>query len=1554
LITKILCYIIKKEFIKTKINVNIRNKEVKNLLLTLIGKEKMHKLRLPQLKFGSYWLTDKSNEKKLINIEGIDGKWQIISNSRAQIIDLKAIDNNMQVIPNRSNIIDKIVLEENQMYGVCLENSKDVFILYCSPGYDDNFVKLNIKTKQDIFIGSNKNNNIFYKNKFVEDRHARIFFYDGRWRIEDLNSRLGTFVNSRIIEGKEKILFNGDIAFIMGLRIIIVGDNMFINNPNKKVFLDDNCFSINKDKIKIYADNQEESKEELYSEEDYFSRAPRITNIIECEKVRIDAPPQIQDKEEMPLILMLGSSLSMGAMMLVSIMTTIDGRMSGTTTIKQTIFSLITSGAMLIGMILFPILIAKYNRKKKKRYEEKRQKRYKEYLSLKEAKINKIKNKQRSILFENYASPEECTNIIFSKSSRLWERKIDNYDFLKVRLGIGDVPLNIEVQYPEERFSMEDDNLIEILNNIVNESKTLELAPITISLAEKNISAIITEENKNIKRFMQTLIIQLIALQSYEDLKLVFLLKKDTFKNWEYVKMFPHIWNNSKQIRFFAEDYEDMVEISNYLEEELRNRQEHKDKDYKSFMPYYLIITDDYKKIENLKIIKEILKSKTNVGFSILCITNDLMQLPNECKTFISLEDDKTGMIFENEISSTNQKQITFDTSVIIFFEKISQIISNIPIKYRITGNNTLPNNYPFLEMYDVGCIEQLNILDRWKNNDSTVSLKAPIGIDGSGVPVILDIHEKFHGPHGLIAGSTGSGKSEFIITYILSLAINYHPEDVSFILIDYKGGGLAGAFKKREIKLPHLVGTITNIDTNGLQRSLTSIQSELRRRQVIFNEARNMTDEGTIDIYKYQKMYHEGIVKEPIPHLLIICDEFAELKQQQATFMDELMSVARIGRSLGVHLILATQKPAGIVNDQIRSNSKFAICLRVQDKADSNDVIKRPDAANLKNAGQFYMQVGNDEYFVLGQSAWAGAPYFPTNIVEKKVDNSIQFVSNIGYTIKRADDTTQKVASNNGEQLTNVVKYLHNMAKQEGINMKNLWLDDIPETIYVKQLRKKYGVNVKENSIIPVIGEYDDPNNQRQGIVTIDLLEQGNTIIYGNAESGKETLLSTMIYDLITTHSSNEVQLYLLDFGTEALKIYKEAPQVGDIVFANDSEKTSRFFDMIQQEINRRKSILSDYNGDYELYLKTSKNELPMITVIINNYETFSELYENIYDDILLSITREGIKCGIVFIFTANSYSDMRYRLTQNFKQKIGLQLNNEDDYFNIFEKVGKKRPTHIFGRGLISLEDGNVYEFQTAKVCDAEEYNSYLRKEIEKIKENSKDFAKPIPTMPDIVAFEDVKDYLKNTSCVPLGITKKDLKVFTYNFKKNFMSIIASRNLEDAIQFTINIIELMKNLKDTEIVIFDAEKAISTQKNNLKEEYIKFIEASGQIKKDNILCIIIGIDKFLSDFEGMQNYFKTSLKELEAEGRYNFIIVDNANKLKSHEYDEWYKNYISKDNGIWVGNGLDNQYLITINSNRREIVNRCGRSFGYVIDQGFIVLIKLLGMKEFGDEYE
>ena len=1523
------------------------------MLVTLIGKNILYKIKLPNKQTGNYWITD-DDGKKILNIIGKNNEWQIYSNDQIKILDPRAIRsfNVSKVAKDVVNIISGVRLKENSIYYLSISSNPNMlYILLCEPIYQRNFIQIKTQNFQEITIGKSLNCDIIYNNSLINDKQAKIFYSNGKLMLENYDTNYGIFLNDTPVSNKVKLLFNGDIIFIMGLRIVVIGNNFFITNPFNRVSYNQRKFELVKKQQKVVEPTgTPEEDVKLFSEKDFFARAPRITSGIEREKIKIEAPPQKQEKDEKPLIYTIGPSLAMGLVMLISMSSAISGVSNGTASVKSTVTSALMTVAMLISMILFPILNNKYEKRKKKKKEETRQKKYKEYINKKINQIDDVMIKQKNILFDKYLSAEECAQIILNKDSRLWERKTEDEDFLTIRVGLGDLPIEADIEYPNKEFSMEDDNLMELINSVAKKSKVIKNVPITASLASKNIAAAIIEnDERTTEKFAQNLIMQLVALHSYADLKLVFLLKKEKNVRWEHMKTLPHIWDEQKEIRFWADEYDDMKDISRYLEIELNNRRKYEDKfDYRSFAPYYLIITDDYKTIENLKIVTEILNAKRNLGFGLFCITDNMLHLPNECQLFINING-HNGSLFENQITATTKKEFYFDTSFTFFFENIGQRLSNIPIRVNTASKFSLPETYTFLEMYDAGRIEQLNILQRWMTNDSTKSLQAPIGIDTNGMQIVLDIHEKAHGPHGLIAGSTGSGKSEFIITYILSLAVNYHPNDVSMILIDYKGGGLAGAFQKGNVKLPHIVGTITNIDKVGLQRSLVSIQSELRRRQIKFNQAREKTDEGTIDIYKYQKLFHDGVVKEPIPHLLIICDEFAELKQQQPDFMDELISVARIGRSLGVHLILATQKPAGVVNDQIRSNSKFGICLKVQDRQDSMDVIKRPDAAELKRAGQFYIQVGNNEYFALGQSAWAGASYEPSDIIKKNVDNSMKFVSNIGSVIKKIDDTKRAPVKKDGEQLTNIVKYIYELGKNENIHLKPLWLENIPEIIMLDKTKEKYKIEKKENEVIPVIGEYDDPYNQRQGPVELDFKKQGNIIVYGNAESGKETLISTMVYDIITTYTVREAQMYLLDFGSEALKIFKDAPHVGDVVLSTDAEKINRLFEMIQREMKRRTEVLSNYGGDIKLYIKDTGIPMPQIIVVINNYEGFVENYGEKYDDILLTLCREGIKYGIIFVLTASAYNSVRYRLSQNFRQKIALQLNNEDDFLNIIEGVKKKRPAHVFGRGLIKYSD--VYEFQTARICEPERWNSFIKDEIKKLNSEYTERAVSIPVLPNQIKVEDVRKLVTQLDKLPIGIYKASLGLATYDFKNNLVNIISAKNVDVVAEYITHLYEEFNLLEDVEVTVFDSEGIVQETRKNLKLDYQNYsLKIQNNLKKNkHNICIIIGIDKFLTN---IGTSILPDLKKAEELKNYTFIVVDSVFKLKNHEYDDWYKAYITKDIGIWVGNGISDQYILRLNSSNRNLVNNCGDSFGYLIKQEEAMLIKLIGMKDDGDD--
>lgn len=506
------------------------------MLVTLIGENSIYKLLLPQNPVGNYWICDRKGDKerKLVNIEGKSKNWIISSNNYMKIIDLSNItrgisNKNIRAIQNGRNYVDQVQLKNYDMYGVLLGNTNEFYILYCSMSFDNNYVHLNIKNTKEILIGNTKQSHLVYNNNLINNNYALIFKSSDGWKIENPNSNFGIFVNSQPVNKMTVSLHNSDVIFIMGLKIIIMGNSIFINNPQNNVSCNNQYFSLNRyrnDFIKLEEDDEDEEIE-LYSEKDYFSRAPRITNIIERERVKIDAPPTAQNKEEMPAILVLGSTISMGGMMIVSMMSTLGGRISGTASMGQTVLSALVSILLLVSMVLFPILTFKYEKKKKKRYEKKRQERYKQYLETKSNTIQDIKTKQRNILFENYASAEECKKIIMEKSPRLWERKIEDQDFLSIRLGTGDVPLEIDIQYPEDQFRMEDDNLLDIVNNIGQNSKTLKQAPIVTSLVEKNISAIIAKNDDDIlKNFIKRIIVQLIAFHSYEDLKIVFLLKK--------------------------------------------------------------------------------------------------------------------------------------------------------------------------------------------------------------------------------------------------------------------------------------------------------------------------------------------------------------------------------------------------------------------------------------------------------------------------------------------------------------------------------------------------------------------------------------------------------------------------------------------------------------------------------------------------------------------------------------------------------------------------------------------------------------------------------------------------------------------------------------------------------------------------------------------------------------------------------------------------------------------------------------------------------------------
>lgn len=1529
------------------------------MIIRLIKKTKIYNFSLPAKISGNYWIKDDDrygNERNLINVEAEDGKWKIKSDFETKIM-------------SGSRELTSAYLKEYNMYFLKVNTDGEYVILYCSPSIDPQISKLRLNRNGDIIIGNDPNAHISYSYPLVSRQHAKLTYNNGIWTIKDLNSKYGTYVNNYAISSKK--LAYGDIVFILGLKIIVMKDYIVVNNISTIVSYDSNTFSIMNPIIQeqTVVEKEDDEVEDFYKEGDFFFRSPRFKSKIEPVEIAVEDPPEKEKPNEMPMIYTVGPMLTMAMSSVVMGYSSISGVINGTMKLSSAMPTLVMTFGMLMTMLLWPVLSDKYQKKQQKKREELRVSKYSEYVEEKHQEIIAQMKMQRQILIDNYLPLDVVKGIVESKKRNLWEREITQEDFLDLRLGIGSTELLGNITFPQKRFTLEDDDLREKVYKIAAESRMLVDVPISLSFVQKYITAIIGE-GKQKQKFIEGLILQMIAFHSYDDLKIVLFTNEKNSNKWDYLKVLPHCWSNDRTVRYFATNDDELKELSLYLEKEMQHRKKSiekngiGDKNTNLFKPYYFIITDDYKSVRDLDIIKDVAEQSINLGFSLSVVSPKITNLPNECHTFISIGDLKSG-VFESELVSKKQKEFVADYDQTIDMFKCAKILSNIPIEIEKEEKN-IPDAVTFLEMYNVGMIEQLNILNRWKSNDPTKSLQVPIGLDKNGDKFKLDLHEKFYGPHGLIAGMTGSGKSEFIITYILSMAINYHPYEVSFVLIDYKGGGLAGAFENRKtgIKLPHLAGTITNLDTIEMSRALASIQSELRRRQRMFNKARDELNESTIDIYKYQRLYREGKVDEPISHLFIISDEFAELKSQQPDFMDKLISTARIGRSLGVHLILATQKPAGVVDDQIWSNAKFKVCLKVQDKSDSMDMIKCPDAAALKNPGRFYLQVGYNELFALGQSAWAGAQYYPTEKRKRRIDTAVDFIDNVGNIIKSIDTVEAQVQlKSEGEELPNIVKYVIDIAKSENISIPQLWLDSIPEFIYIDDLKRKYNYQI-QNAIELVIGEYDDPDNQRQNLLTLPLSNDGNTIIFGSAGVGKELLLSSLLYSAITSYNPDQVNFYILDFGAETLKMFEKAPQVGGVLSQNSSEEIENLFKMISGIIEDRKKLFADYNGSYNFYIEHSNKQVPLISIIINNYEAFSEMYED-YEDLMIQLTRDGAKYGVIFILTTSSTNAIRYRLRQNFKQNIALQFNDPSDYGDVIPGVGKKIPSKIYGRGLVALD--GIYEFQTAYPYKQEKLSDYIRVISSRLRNICKGVASRIPVLPETVTLDFVEEMVGNLSSIPVGIEKNDLSIATFNYSDNPVSLITAVDFYSEKGFFKAMINLFGKVNNENVVVIDAAKLFTSkeiEKNYINSNFDSVVEKinSDYDKQKEVYEANDYNEESLKDFKkttyfifGVSNFFSridsdnkdklcsaiASAKEYNVN---NFVIIDSSDKLKSFAYDDWYKNSIDDTQGIWLGNGISDQYVLKLMSTPRELREEIPENFGYVVKNGKAILIKLV----------
>lgn len=1096
-----------------------------------------------------------------------------------------------------------------------------------------------------------------------------------------------------------------------------------------------------------------------------FVRSTRVRPEIQSGEIEVLPPKKKEDKE--PSNLWLQILPQIGSLALIIVLRGIIGN-GGT-------FVIYSASTMAMG-IGVSLASRKEDKKRRIAAESRRKEKYISYINQKVQEITQARQSESLILHRVYRPMEENIEAVRKFDKGLFDRSPADSDFMVVRLGNGSLPARIHVKAPNQEYKETDDELMDVLEDVEGKYRMIDDVPIVCDFRIAGGIGVVGEFEP-CYQMLKLITLDLGIRHYYKELRLYYIFEEKDIQSFSWTRWLPHCSDEKTTLRNLIYDEESakyhLEQIYKILasREEMLTEKSAVEGDKKPYGTYYVIFVFDCERIRNHPL-SQFFERGQELGCTFVFFSPHEELIPRGCTQLLRL--DKAGNTGRIVFSQDDTQNVLFRFPT-ISDSTVAEVVGKLcPVRV-VEANleSTMTKNITLFELLGVRSVDDINLSALWSESDIEKSMAVPLGVRSKNDIVYLDLDEKYHGPHGLVAGTTGSGKSEILQTYILSLSLHFAPDEVGFLLIDFKGGGMADQFEH----LPHLIGTITNIDGREVLRSLKSIRAELLRRQTLFAEV--STDDYRVNsIGKYIHLHKTQPQKAPValPHLIIIVDEFAQLKDEHPDFMTELISTARIGRSLGVHLILATQKPSGVVNEQIWSNSKFKLCLKVQTREDSKEVLKTPLAAEIREPGRAYLQVGNNEIFELFQSAYSGAS------VEAATDRGHQFqlheVSPWGMRKVVYDNHVRNTSGDKRTELTVIVDYIEQYCRDNHI--EQLAKVCMPPLATVIALDSVMESRLRGNRIYATVGILDDPEQHRQCPLHIDLTD-GNTFILGASQSGKTVLLMTMILSLAMNYTPQDVAVYVVDGGNSIPKALEKSGIVGGICYREEDERLGNLIGMLRREIDqRRKRFIEVGVGGYSAYRESGFSDLPAMLIMIDNSVTMKEFSENQFEE-LIGLTRECNSVGMYFIVSSTQCSILPTRLMIGFGTRLALNCNDKAEYSNLFDRC-RMEPLDNPGRGLIMI-DKRILEFQTAWFAQGNTERERNQRAEETVTELNKNYdgvsARPIPMVPEIIHEEDLcrqADRLLPYS-IPIGLDYSDVSIVNINLMESWLILAVGR---------------------------------------------------------------------------------------------------------------------------------------------------------------------------------
>lgn len=979
---------------------------------------------------------------------------------------------------------------------------------------------------------------------------------------------------------------------------------------------------------------------------------------------------------------------------------------------------------MMLGSYIVSFLNFRNGKRKYERELKERETRYTAELGRIDQQLTALRSETQRAMIHSAPLPDECQVIVEKRDpSRMWARQSFDDDFLDARLGVGDKRSQIVVTPPSHSTATDIDSLIDAAQALAQAHQLLKGVPIVLPLARAMVTGL-CGDRAAVLNTVRTLLVQVATHHSPEDVRIVVLFPEHEAPQWTWTRWLPHVWSEDRDRRYLACTKSQAHDLIAYLGQRLEARRASADPAMAGLLldrprPAYLFVLADPALLQDEPIAATLLKPAASQCIYSVFVVDRSGHLPPQCKAWAEVKSDGLQGTVTDQSDPAGARPLAYEPDAVTLemADRFARTLA--PVRIRAgRGGSVLPDVVTIYEILGIHEPAELGILQRWETHDPSLSMAVPVGRRAGGDLQYWDLQEarggepsldRWQGPNALVAGTVGSGKSELLRSLLLSLASHMHPHRVCFVLLDFKTPGLVDDVVCR---LPHTLNAITDLQIALVPRALESLRNELRRRESLFEEASRLSGQPVKGLQAYQELHEAGVIGVPLPYLILVVDEFARLRQDLPDALDHFVAIAIAGRAFGFRMVLATQKPSGIVTGQIDANTQYRACLRVAKVEDSREVVGDDEAAYFTRAGRVHWRVGQMSAQTY-QSAYPGAA-IPTAILSEPA--LVERIERIDFDGRRAtlsSDEAKAESAKPPSQYETLVTYIENTAAAAGLQrLAPVWLEPLPAVLPqallpVDSAWNGYEWRRHDRWLSPVIGLRDNPATQTQPPLTVDLARFGHLFLCAGAAASARMALRVLIERLVGDHSPDDVHLYLLDLGSSGLQVFTDLPHTGAVIRAAETRRLRRLFRWLSEEAARRRERLDTCGKATLAQYRASglQPTLPAIVVVVDNPGALKDPTGEMME-IVTTLTAPGQNVGIHVIISGDtnvqSSGDLWKALNNVQSLRLALQLDGPLQYRDI---VGQYPDTVVLsrdtvGRGL-TKSDG-VLECQVAEPSD------------------------------------------------------------------------------------------------------------------------------------------------------------------------------------------------------------------------------------------------------------